>query len=119
MGVYTEVLPIMVMVIFSLVIMLISGSQSFPINSKKGLCLECGPVADRLMEEQAEVASPAADTAAAPVAVEETVDLMESDDEAVGERIMEDMNREKEKLGVELKRIGEMIERTQDEQNEH
>ena len=43
---------------------------------------------------------------------------MESDDEAVVDRIMEDMNGMKEKFDVALKRIGDEIDRDQKEQDE-
>ena len=49
---------------------------------------------------------------------EAEIDLMESDDEAVGDRIMEDMNGMKEKFDVALKRIGDEIDRDQKEQDE-
>ena len=44
--------------------------------------------------------------------------LEESPDEAIGDRIMEEMNGMKEKFDVALTRIGEEISKDQEEQNE-
>ena len=55
------------------------------------------------------------------VAEEETeaeVDLKETSDEAVGDRIMEEMNGMKEKFDVALNRIDEEIAKDQKEQEE-
>jgi len=46
------------------------------------------------------------------------IDLQESSDEAIGDRIMEEMNGMKEKFDIALSRIGEQIEKDQQEQDE-
>ena len=69
---------------------------------------DLGPQAERVEEEQ-------------------EIDLLEDEDEAIGDRIMEvaepptslqDMNGMKEKFDVALKRIGDEIEKDQAEQDE-
>ena len=72
--------------------------------TEHGPCVNCGPVADRLTEEQ--------------VNNMDEIDLKETSAEAIGDRIMEEMNGMKEKFDVALTRIGEEISKDQDEQNE-
>ena len=69
-----------------------------------GPCMNCGPVADRLTEEK--------------VNSMDEIDLKETSAEAIGDRIMEEMNGMKEKFDVALTRIGEEISKDQEEQNE-
>merc|ERR1711862_398315 len=118
MGVIVDTLQDMVTSIF-LALALFSGYSALP-TSPNAPCVEpgkagCGPVADRLTEAQGEAAE---EKGAAPEAADEAVDLMESEDEAIGDRIMEDMNGMKEKFDVALKRIGDEIDKDQQEQNE-
>ena len=89
----------MVLPVLLIVLALLPGSLALPLSP----CVDCGPVAERLTEGLEEGAE---------------IDLMESDDEAVGDRIMEDMNGMKEKFDVVLKRIGDEIDRDQKEQDE-
>merc|ERR1712080_303560 len=46
------------------------------------------------------------------------VDLLEDEDEAAGDRIVDDMNGMKEKFDIALKRIGDEIDKDQKEQDE-
>ena len=71
---------------------------------EQGPCVNCGPVADRITEEKANNM--------------DEIDLKETSAEAIGDRIMEEMNGMKEKFDVALTRIGEEISKDQDEQNE-
>ena len=74
--------------------------------TEEGLCVDCGPVADRLTEEDKDINK------------QDGIDLEETSDEAIGERIMEEMNGMKEKFDVALTRIGEEITKDEEEQNE-
>ena len=68
-------------------------------------CVDCGPVAERLTEEE-------------NINAVDDIDLKETSAEAIGDRIMEEMNGMKEKFDVALTRIGEEISKDEDEQNE-
>ena len=68
--------------------------------------MDCGPVADRLTEEDEGINQL------------DEIDLKETSAEAIGERIMEEMNGMKEKFDVALTRIGEEITKDEEEQNE-
>eukprot|EP00091_Calanus_sinicus_P015215 TRINITY_DN3323_c0_g1_i6.p1 TRINITY_DN3323_c0_g1~~TRINITY_DN3323_c0_g1_i6.p1 ORF type:complete len:105 (-),score=43.11 TRINITY_DN3323_c0_g1_i6:90-404(-) len=72
--------------------------------TEQGPCVNCGPVADRLTEETGNNM--------------EEIDLKETSAEAIGDRIMEEMNGMKEKFDVALTRIGEEISKDQEEQDE-
>ena len=74
--------------------------------TEDGPCVDCGPVAERLTEEEEGINQ------------QDGIDLKETSDEAIGDRIMEEMNGMKEKFDVALNRIGEEINKDQEEQNE-
>ena len=72
--------------------------------TEQGPCVNCGPVAERLTEER--------------VSNMDEIDLKETSAEAIGDRIMEEMNGMKEKFDVALTRIGEEISADQELQDE-
>merc|ERR1719432_530122 len=69
------------------------------------------PIAERVMGGE-ESEDPAAAEAGSDI------DLLEDEDEAIGDRIMEDMNGMKDKFDTALKRIGDEIDADQKEQDE-
>merc|ERR1711974_278786 len=113
---------------------LLSGLHAAPVEKalKKGgvqaiaSCKDCGPTADGLNavdeggdQPIAEIVmggEEAEDPAAAEAVAD--IDLLEDEDEAIGDRIMEDMNGMKDKFDTALKRIGDEIDKDQAEQNE-
>merc|ERR1711890_120995 len=93
-----------------LTLTLFAGHHGLPAPpASHPLCLNCGPVAERLTEAEED-----GKDAAAPAGGE--VDLLE--DEDAGDRIMDDMNGMKEKFDIALKRIGDEIDKDQKEQDE-
>ena len=72
--------------------------------TEQGPCVSCGPEAERLTEEKDNNM--------------DEIDLKETSAEAIGDRIMEEMNGMKEKFDVALTRIGEEISKDQEEQDE-
>merc|ERR1711890_73766 len=92
-----------------LTLTLFAGHHGLPAPpASHPLCLNCGPVAERLTEAEED-----GKDAAAPAGGE--VDLLEDEDEAAGDRIMNGMN---EKFDIALKRIGDEIDKDQKEQEE-
>merc|ERR1712181_9443 len=69
------------------------------------------PIAERVMGGD-EAEDPAAADAGSDM------NLLEDEDEAIGDRIMEDMNGMKDKFDTALKRIGDEIDKDQAEQDE-
>ena len=69
-------------------------------------CVDCDPVAERLTEEEQGINQ------------QEELDLKETSDEAIDDRIMEEMNGMKKEFDVALSRIGEEIDKDQEEQKE-
>merc|ERR1719222_473197 len=114
-----------------LALALLSGLEAAPVEKalKKGgvqaiaPCEDCvdgltavgesgtQPIAERVMGGE-EVEDPAAAEAGSDI------DLLEDEDEAIGDRIMEDMNGMKDKFDTALKRIGDEIDKDQAEQDE-
>merc|ERR1712243_240316 len=106
-----------------LTLALLSGLDAAPKKQKVvesiAPCKDCDdglaaldePIADRVMgAEEGAVEEGQADAGA-------DIDLLE-DDEAIGDRIMEDMNGMKDKFDTALKRIGDEIDKDQAEQDE-
>merc|ERR1711990_581786 len=119
------------MLAITIALALFSGLHAAPVEKalKKGgvqaiaSCKDCGPTADMLtavdegpIAERVMGGDEAEDLAAAEDGSD--IDLLEDEDEAIGDRIMEDMNGMKDKFDTALKRIGDEIDKDQAEQNE-
>merc|ERR1719237_1467866 len=117
-----------------LALALLSGLDAAPVEKalKKGgvqaiaPCEDCEPSADGLSAVDESGNQPIAERVMGgeesedPAAAEagSDIDLLEDEDEAIGDRIMEDMNGMKDKFDTALKRIGDEIDADQKEQDE-
>merc|ERR1712210_27156 len=110
MGEADSVAAKMLSIVVALALVSLSGLHAAPMEKAIAPCKDClvEPIADRVMGGE--------DPAAAEAGAE--IDLLEDEDEAVGDRIMEDMNGMKDKFDVALKRIGDEISKDQLEQDE-
>ena len=88
---------------------LLTGLQAAPAEDS-GYEIAALPVADRVAEEIEEAAEEELGA--------RDVDLMETGDEAVADRIMEDIKGINEKFDIALNRIGDEINKDQAEQDE-
>ena len=88
---------------------LLTGLQAAPAEDS-GYEIAALPVADRVAEEIEEAAEEELGA--------RDVDLMETGDEAVADRIMEDINGINEKFDIALNRIGDEINKDEAEQDE-
>merc|ERR1712168_33600 len=121
-GVTADMLPI------ALALVLLSGLHAAPVEKalKKSIasCKDCAPTADGLTALDEGGDQPIAERvmggeeAEDPAAAGADIDLLEDEDEAIGDRIMEDMNGMKDKFDTALERIGDEIDKDQAEQNE-
>merc|ERR1712179_853389 len=117
-----------------LALALLSGLDATPVEKalKKGgvqaiaPCGDCEPSADGLSAVDESGNQPIAERVMGgeesedPAAAEagSDIDLLEDEDEAIGDRIMEDMNGMKDEFDTALKRIGDEIDADQKEQDE-